>query len=101
MDKLKDKLQEQEESDKRNDQSMVKLKDLEILDLKESLERLESEKDELQEEITEMRNTIGELQSVSETVESYRDDQADLLDTRTRLEEVERERAKIFSDLSD
>ena len=99
--KLKEKLQEQEESDKRNDQSMVKLKDLEIIDMKESLERLESEKSELEEEITEMRNTIAELRSVSETVESYRDDQADLLDTRTRLEEVERERAKMFSDLSD
>jgi len=99
--KLKEKLQEVEETDKKNDQSMMKLKDLEILDLNESLERLESEKSELQEEISEMRSTIAELRSVSESVENYRDDSADLLDTRTKLEEVERERTKISSELSD
>ena len=43
--KLREKLQEQEEAEKRNDQGLMKLKELEIADLRESLERLESEKE--------------------------------------------------------
>ena len=34
-------------------------------------------------------------------MESYKDDSAELLDTRTRLEEVNRERTKIFSELTE
>ena len=99
--KLREKLQEQEEAEKRNDQGLMKLKELEIADLRESLERLESEKEEGLEELTEMRNTVAELRSLSETVENYNHDSAELLDTRTRLEEVEGERTKMVSELSD
>merc|ERR1712227_907913 len=80
---------------------MVKLKELEVADLKESVDRLESEKDELSEEINEMRNTVAELRSINENVEAYRDDSAQLLDTKMKLEEAEKDKAKIFAELSD
>ena len=100
--KLSQKFKENEESDKNTDaQNMVKLKELEVADLKESVDRLESEKDELSEEINEMRNTVAELRSINENVEAYRDDSAQLLDTKMKLEEAEKDKAKIFAELSD
>ena len=61
-----EKLHEREEAEKRTDQSLMKLKELEIAELRESLDRLEKERSELEEELTEMRNTVA----VSETVEN-------------------------------
>jgi len=100
--KLTQQMKEKEESNKKNDmQNMLKLKELEVLDLKETVERFESEKEELSEEINEMRNTIDELRSINDNVESYRDDSAMLDDTKNNLDEVTRERAKLNSELTD
>merc|ERR1719232_1752829 len=48
-----------------------------------------------------MRNTVAELRSINENVEAYRDDSAQLLDTKMKLEEAEKDKAKIFAELSD
>eukprot|EP00092_Neocalanus_flemingeri_P001893 GFUD01002020.1.p1 GENE.GFUD01002020.1~~GFUD01002020.1.p1 ORF type:complete len:4147 (-),score=1483.97 GFUD01002020.1:293-12733(-) len=99
---LQQQMQEKGESDKKSDtQNMLKLKELEVLDLKETVERLNSEKEELSEEISEMRNTIDELRRINDNVESYRDDSALLVDTKNNLDEVEKERTKISSELTD
>ena len=100
--KLINQLKEKEEEDlkkdsgKKNDeQNQIKMKELEIADLKESVERLESEKQELDGEIMEMRGTIAELRSINDNVETYKDDSVQLFDTRTKLEEVEKERERL------
>merc|ERR1711892_1367719 len=100
--KLLKQIQKQEETGQKSDvQSMLKVKELEVLDLKETVERLESEKQELSEEIEEMRNTIDELQRINDNVESYKDDSELLVDTKNNLEELERERTKLISELTD
>merc|ERR1712013_954920 len=100
--KLLKQIQEQEVSGQKNDvQNVLKVKDLEVLDLKETVERLESEKQELSEEIEEMRSTIDELRRINENVETYKDDSELLLDTKNNLEESEKERAKLISELTD
>merc|ERR1712106_824923 len=100
--KLLKQIQKQEETGQKSDvQSMLKVKELEVLDLKETVERLESEKQELSEEIEEMRSTIDELQRINDNVESYKDDSELLVDTKNNLEELERERTKLISELTD
>jgi len=100
--KLLSQIQKQEDIGQKNDvQNMLKLKELEVLDVKETVERLESEKQELTEEIDEMRNTIDELRRISDNVESYKDDSELLVDTKNNLEELEKERAKLISELTD
>ena len=42
-----------------------------------------------------------ELRSINDNIESYRDDSAQLMYTKAKMEEVERERAKVISELSD
>ena len=61
---------------------MLKIKELKVLDLKETVERLEDKKEELTEEISEARNTIDELRTINDNVESYRDVSALLVNTR-------------------
>ena len=100
--KLLKQIQEKEESSKKNEaQNMRKIKELEVLDLKETVERLESEKEELTEEINETRNTIDELRTINDNVECYRDDSALLVDTKNNLDEAEKERTKLSSDLTE
>merc|ERR1711915_848722 len=102
MKSCKKKIQEHEErTQKIDNQNLLKLKELEVLDLKETVERIESEKEELTEEINDMRNTIDELRNISENVESYKDDSDQLADARNNLEAVEKERKKLLSDLTD
>ena len=100
--KLTKQLQEKDEGEKKNEaQNLLRLKELEVVDLKESVERLESEKHELADEINEMRNTIDDMRNINDNIESYKDDSADLLDTRAKLEELENEKIKVVSELSD
>merc|ERR1712002_148219 len=97
----KEKLKVEIESIGVNAQNMLKIKELEVLDLKETVERLESEKEELTEEINETRNTIDELRTINDNVECYRDDSALLVDTKNNLEEAEKERTKLSSELTE
>merc|ERR1711913_200962 len=87
--KLLKQIQEQGVNNQKSDvQNMLKVKELEVLDLKETVERLESEKQELSEEIEEMRSTIDELRRISDNMESYKDDSELLVDTKNNLEEI-------------
>merc|ERR1712240_250284 len=85
--KLLQQIQKQEGGGQKNDvQNMLKVKELEVLDLKETVERLESEKQESTEEIDEMRSTIDELRRINESVETYKDDSDLLAETKNNLE---------------
>ena len=52
---------------------MLKTKEVKVLDLKETVERLEGEKEELTEDANEARNTIDELRTINDNEGRYRD----------------------------
>merc|ERR1719228_678862 len=80
-------------------QKLNKVKALEVADLKETVDRLETEKSDLLEQFEEIKEQNEELKRVNDDVDSFRSDASMLEETRISLEEANERRRKLSIDL--
>ena len=67
---------------------LMKIKDMELEELKETIDRLETEKQDLFEELRESKNQLGALESVSEQIDALKNTEDLLEETRLNYDKA-------------
>ena len=78
---------------------LMKIKDMELEELKETIDRLETEKEDLNEEFKEAKGQLIELEGASETMEAYKATLDQLEETKVSYDKAKEEEGRLAENL--